>query len=146
MKFFNQKTSVIGGIIALFLATSCCWLPVAVIALGGAGGWIAFSENLGQYSSLFLLVSIAFLAYGGYLFLEKKKLKTMENETILNSTITCPNCGFRAKEIMPTDACQFFYECKSCKEILKPKKGDCCVYCSFGTVACPPIQKNQDCC
>jgi hypothetical protein len=41
---------------------------------------------------------------------------------------------------MPTDACQFFYECKSCGVRLKPKAGDCCVFCSFGDVPCPPIQ------
>ncbi|WP_339879956.1 GDCCVxC domain-containing (seleno)protein, partial [uncultured Algoriphagus sp.] len=28
----------------------------------------------------------------------------------------------------------------------KPKKGDCCVYCSYGTVPCPPIQENKPCC
>lgn len=63
------------------------------------------------------------------------------------STITCPNCGFQKEETMPTDACQFFYECKSCKTVLKPLEGDCCVYCSFGSVACPSIQENKkDCC
>ena len=32
---------------------------------------------------------------------------------ILQSTITCPRCGYVAVEEMPTDACQFFYDCKS---------------------------------
>ena len=27
-----------------------------------------------------------------------------------SSTITCPHCGTRKTEEMPTDACQFFYE------------------------------------
>jgi hypothetical protein len=47
---------------------------------------------------------------------------------------------------MPTNACQYFYECTSCHEVLKPLKGDCCVYCSFGTVKCPPVQEGNDCC
>lgn len=64
----------------------------------------------------------------------------------LESTITCPNCGHRQTELMPTDACQYFYECKNCNQILKPKKGDCCVYCSYGTVKCPPIQAGENCC
>jgi hypothetical protein len=59
---------------------------------------------------------------------------------ILESTITCPNCGHRATEIMATDACQFFYDCKACGALLKPKPGDCCVFCSYGTVRCPPVQ------
>ena len=49
----------------------------------------------------------------------------------LKSTITCPEC---------------FYECDNCKQTLKPKEGDCCVFCSYGTVACPPIQENKNCC
>ncbi|WP_375241309.1 GDCCVxC domain-containing (seleno)protein [Polaribacter sp.] len=41
---------------------------------------------------------------------------------------------------------QFFYECENCKTVLKPHEGDCCVYCSYGTVPCPPIQENKSCC
>jgi 5-methylcytosine-specific restriction endonuclease McrA len=33
----------------------------------------------------------------------------------LNSTITCPECGHSKTEKMPTNACQWFYECESCK-------------------------------
>lgn len=43
---------------------------------------------------------------------------------IEKSTITCPKCGHYAIEQMPTDACQFFYDCKGCGERLKPKPGD----------------------
>lgn len=67
----------------------------------------------------------------------------MEIESImenLQSTITCPACGHRETETMPTDACQYFYECKGCGTLLKPKAGDCCVYCSYGSVPCPPVQ------
>ncbi|HCO83275.1 MAG TPA: hypothetical protein DIT95_07055 [Arenibacter sp.] len=66
--------------------------------------------------------------------------------TILTSTITCPECGHKKEEEMPTTACQFFYECDNCKQILKPKEGDCCVFCSYGTAACPPIQEGSKCC
>jgi hypothetical protein len=69
-------------------------------------------------------------------------MKTIKSKSI----ITCPNCGFQKKETMPEYSCQFFYECESCKTILKPKKGDCCVYCSYGSVKCPPIQKGENCC
>ena len=40
----------------------------------------------------------------------------------LNSTITCPECGHSKTEKMPTNACQWFYECESCKVLLKPLK------------------------
>ncbi|MFZ1223096.1 MAG: GDCCVxC domain-containing (seleno)protein [Dokdonella sp.] len=64
----------------------------------------------------------------------------------LQSTITCPSCGFQKTETMPTNACQWFYECCSCHELLKPLPGDCCVFCSYGTVKCPPIQLGSSCC
>ena len=41
---------------------------------------------------------------------------------VLQSTITCPDCGHKKEETMPTDACQYFYECDNCKKVLKPKK------------------------
>ena len=65
---------------------------------------------------------------------------------LLQSTITCPTCGHRKVEEMPTNSCQFFYQCENCNTVLKPKQGDCCVYCSYGTVPCPPIQENKNCC
>ena len=43
---------------------------------------------------------------------------------ILKSTITCPQCGHLATETMPTDACQFFYNCGGCGERLKAKAGE----------------------
>lgn len=58
----------------------------------------------------------------------------------LQSEITCPSCGHRKLEQMPLDACQFFYECEGCHTVLRPKAGDCCVFCSYGTVPCPPVQ------
>lgn len=62
---------------------------------------------------------------------------------ILRSTITCPGCSHRSTETMPTDACQYIYVCKQCALQMKPKKGDCCVYCSYGDVPCPPIQEER---
>src|SRR3546814_8648967 len=50
----------------------------------------------------------------------------------LHSTLTCPHCGHQATETMPTNACQFFYDCRGCGAVLKPKQGDCCVFCSYG--------------
>jgi len=70
----------------------------------------------------------------------------MTKEIILKSTITCPECGHEETETMPTDACQWFYECKNCAVLLKPKKGDCCVFCSYGTVPCPQIQQDDNSC
>ena len=65
---------------------------------------------------------------------------------IFDSTLTCPACGAQETQTMPTDACLFFWECVQCKKLHKPKSGDCCVFCSYGTVKCPPIQSERSCC
>jgi hypothetical protein len=66
---------------------------------------------------------------------------------ILESLLTCPHCGHQQLETMPTDACQWYYECPHCHTLLKPKPGDCCVYCSYGSVPCPPVQESgKSCC
>ncbi|MGH1518807.1 GDCCVxC domain-containing (seleno)protein [Chryseobacterium sp. JK1] len=67
-------------------------------------------------------------------------------KVILQSTITCPSCQHRKQETMPTNACQYFYECEVCKTLLKPQKGDCCVFCSYGDTKCPPVQEDKKCC
>lgn len=64
-----------------------------------------------------------------------------KNSLILyKSTIIGPECGFSKEETMPEDSCLFFYECTNCGTFLKPHKEDCCVFCSYGTVKCPPEQ------
>ncbi|MGZ3854597.1 MAG: GDCCVxC domain-containing (seleno)protein [Flavisolibacter sp.] len=69
-----------------------------------------------------------------------------QNTAILQSIITCPVCGHAEEETMPTNACCYFYQCKGCGTRLKPKAGDCCVFCSYGSVKCPPVQIGRSCC
>jgi hypothetical protein len=68
------------------------------------------------------------------------------NAVVLESVLTCPHCGFASRATMPTDACLFFHECSQCRTLLRPKLGDCCVFCSYGSVKCPPIQEQHPCC
>ncbi|MDH5446165.1 MAG: hypothetical protein OEY52_11465 [Gammaproteobacteria bacterium] len=56
------------------------------------------------------------------------------------SVISCPNCGFEKLETMPVDACTWAWECPQCQNTLNPKQGDCCVFCSYGSVPCPSMQ------
>ncbi|MGH8396856.1 MAG: GDCCVxC domain-containing (seleno)protein [Gammaproteobacteria bacterium] len=67
---------------------------------------------------------------------------------ILDTILTCLHCGQQTEARMPIDACQFLYKCPHCHTLLKPKFGDCCVFCSYGSVPCPPKQKEHDknCC
>jgi len=61
-----------------------------------------------------------------------------------DATITCPLCGTQAREAMPDNACQRLYVCTGCGELLKPKPGDCCVFCSHADARCPPKQRLQN--
>ncbi|MGE0715725.1 MAG: GDCCVxC domain-containing (seleno)protein [Alphaproteobacteria bacterium] len=58
------------------------------------------------------------------------------------SVVTCPFCAFATLEPMPTDACLVIYDCRGCGAALRPRRGDCCVFCSYGSVPCPPKQDD----
>jgi hypothetical protein len=58
----------------------------------------------------------------------------------LKSTLTCPHCGHATLEEMSLDSCRFFHQCVQCHAPIRPKVGDCCVFCSYGSVNCPPMQ------
>lgn len=60
----------------------------------------------------------------------------------LTSILRCPFCGFEKEEIMPTDACVVVYICTHCGQMVRPLEGDCCVFCSYGTDKCPPMQSE----
>jgi len=58
------------------------------------------------------------------------------------TVVTCPSCGFRREETMPEAQSPYFYTCTHCSKVLKPIFGDCCVFCSYGTVICPTEQRR----
>jgi hypothetical protein len=62
------------------------------------------------------------------------------------SLLTCPQCGSAEKLSMPADSCLFFHECRFCGSLLRPLPGDCCVFCSYGSVKCPPKQAEGGAC
>lgn len=68
------------------------------------------------------------------------RLRKWTRRTRVHSVITCPVCRAQSKERMPTDACQYMYACTGCGMVLRPRRGDCCVFCSYGTVKCPLMQ------
>jgi len=61
-------------------------------------------------------------------------------EISVSSVITCPKCQFKKTEKLPTEVCQLAYTCQNCKTVLHPKKGDCCVFCTYGDHKCPSMQ------
>ena len=73
---------------------------------------------------------------------DEKKEECCKKDTLasLQSVITCPKCGHKKTETMPTDVCLLKYTCEKCKADLFPKDSDCCVFCSYGSVKCPSKQ------
>ena len=62
-------------------------------------------------------------------------------DTTTKATLTCPECKHEQAMDMPSDACQFSYECVNCNTVLRLLEGDCCVFCSFGDNLCPVKQR-----
>lgn len=58
------------------------------------------------------------------------------------TTLHCPTCGRDSEEVMPQDACLFFWTCPHCDTRHQPAKGDCCVFCSFGSRPCPSVENG----
>jgi hypothetical protein len=68
--------------------------------------------------------------------------KESSTKTSESSEITCPECGHKKTEVLPTDVCAIKYTCEKCKTELTPKDGDCCVFCTYGTHKCPSMQEE----
>ena len=76
-----------------------------------------------------------------YLAPQKDTLPLTGRETdSLHSEITCPKCGFKKTELLPTEVCLLRYTCKTCGYEMTPDEDDCCVFCTYGNVKCPSMQ------
>ena len=62
---------------------------------------------------------------------------------IITAHLTCPKCQSVQPAIIPIDARQHFYKCQKYGEMLKPKEGDCCVFCSYADTKCPSKQLEK---
>jgi hypothetical protein len=117
------------------------------LILGGIGAFVLFFSFHARFSALLVYLGLGGLCVASlWNYLSSRKRGGDEAGMILQSVITCPKCGHRTEETMPTNACLFFYDCSRCGATLKPKSGDCCVFCSYGSVPCPPIQMSAACC
>ncbi len=142
------------------------WVFQGLVVLSIVGTYISYRTHRCMYP-LFIAVPSAALIFYSYHFIAEDYWTIimyigmfgllvssavnyyrmrLHNKVILQSTITCPACGHEKKETMPEDACTYFYTCEQCNTRLKPLEGDCCVFCSYGTIKCPPIQKGEKCC
>jgi hypothetical protein len=64
------------------------------------------------------------------------------NTPSINSVITCPHCEASELLQIPAGSSQRFYRCQACDGILKIQSGDCCIFCSFGSIGCTSSEQN----
>jgi hypothetical protein len=57
--------------------------------------------------------------------------------------VTCPVCKTKVRETMSSEASKRVYHCPGCLSWLSPKKGDHCIYDSYGSVKCPATQVKE---
>lgn len=67
----GEKIAKIGTIISAIMASSCCWLPLVLLAVGVSGAGIA--STLEAYRPLFLVVTFGFLGAAFYFTYRPKK-------------------------------------------------------------------------
>lgn len=59
------KWSTLAGLFgAIAVCTACCLVPFALVSIGIAGPWLGSLQALTRYKWLFILMTVAFLAYG----------------------------------------------------------------------------------
>ena len=118
---------------------------IPLLALATTATALCFAHYYFYFSEPMIYSAFAALVASGIWNTIVRMKKTPAN-TVLESTITCPHCSHQETTTMPTDACRFLWDCPQCGEKLKPKQGDCCVFCTYGSVPCPPIQLESGCC
>ena len=92
-----------------------------------------------------MLVSTIEKSINSSTFLPVNRSMIRMKDILYQSTITCPHCQNKTLEEMPDNYCQYLWICFHCHKQFKPQKGDCCIYCSYGSVKCPSIQKGECC-
>jgi len=137
------------ALIALIGLASAAWRlrQFGPLILGGLAALVLFYSFHARFSALLVYLGLGGLCVASvWNYLLSRKRRGNEAGVVLQSVITCPKCGHRAEETMPMNACLFFLRVLPMRRDIKPKSGDCCVFCSYGSVNCPPVQAGSECC
>lgn len=88
-----------------------------------------------------LVVSfVSFLGIAGRAFAKPKRTIPVWDGIVGDCVVTCPACKNKVQEKMSSESVKRVFHCPSCLAWLSPKKGDHCIYDSYGSVKCPAIQ------
>ena len=70
----GEKIAKVGTIISAIMASSCCWLPLVLLAVGVSGAGIA--STMEAYRPLFIVITFGFLGAAFYFTYRPKKAAT----------------------------------------------------------------------
>jgi mercuric ion transport protein len=77
-KAARKVFATVGSITAALAASSCCVIPLVLFTLGVSGAWIANLTALAPYQPLFVVLTLAFLAWGFLTVYRKPKIVCAE--------------------------------------------------------------------
>jgi hypothetical protein len=83
---------------------------------------------------------LTFLSLAVRSFAIPRKSNPVWAGVVKDCVITCPVCKTKVQETMSSETPKRVYHCPVCLTWLSPKKGDHCIYDSYGSVNCPPLQ------
>jgi hypothetical protein len=83
---------------------------------------------------------ISFFGIAGRVFAIPRTSNPVWNGIERDCVVTCPACKQKVQETMSSESVKRVYHCPTCLTWLSPKKGDHCIYDSYGSVKCPAIQ------
>jgi hypothetical protein len=89
----GELIAKIGTIVSAIMASSCCWLPVLLLAVGVSGAGIATA--LETYRPIFMVVTFGFLAMAFYFTYRPRRVRA--------GSIDCCSPAPVANEIQPAD-------------------------------------------
>jgi hypothetical protein len=86
------------------------------------------------------LGSVPLIAHVGRAFASSRRKPHVWDSIERTSTITCPACSETVTHTMSTESVKKVYHCQKCLTWVAAKHGDHCIYDSYGSTKCPPLQ------
>jgi MerT mercuric transport protein. len=77
-KAARKVFATVGSITAALAASSCCVIPLVLFTLGIGGAWISNLTALAPYQPLFVVLTLAFLAWGFWMVYRKPQVACAE--------------------------------------------------------------------
>jgi copper chaperone CopZ len=83
-----ETISILGTVVSAIVASSCCWLPLLLLAFGVSGAGIAGALN--SYRPLFIILTFGFLAAAFYFTYRPRKSQATEGDCCSTAHVCCP--------------------------------------------------------